>query len=274
MRRALAFHLLIAALAGTGRLGAHPEIEAALSRLNAQIAATPDDASLYVQRGELYARHEAWVVAEANYLRAAELAPDFPRLNRARAALDLAQGRLAAARARLTRVLAVEPKDAEALVLRARTHAALGTKGPAIADFTAALALIAAPPPELYLERADLFANPADAIRGLDEGIARLGPVPSLQLRAVALEERLGRIDAALARLDRLAAQSERKESWLKRRGDLLARAGRTAEARAAYAAALAALAALPDWLRESPDATELAVELTRLTTSHSQVQL
>jgi tetratricopeptide (TPR) repeat protein len=270
MRRALAIISVLAALVGTARLDAHPEIEAALSRLNAQIAATPEDASLYVQRGELYARHDAWVVAEANYLRAAELAPDFPRLNRARAALDFAQGRLAAARARLTRVLAVDPKDAEALVLRARTHAALGAKGPAIADFTAALVLIAAPPPELFIERAELFPSGTDAIRGLDEGLARLGPIPALELRALAIEEGLGRVDDALARIDRLAAQSERKESWLKRRGDLLARAGRGAEARAAYAAALAAIAALPDWLRDAPDTSALAAELARLSASNS----
>lgn len=268
MPRSRAALLVLAALLGAGRLGAHPEIEAALERLNAQIAQSPDDASLYVQRGELYARHDAWLMAEANYLRAAELAPDFPQLNRARAALDLANGRLAAARARLTRVLAVDRKDTEALILRARTHALLGSAGPAIADFTAALTLLVAPPPDLYLERAELFSSPADAIRSLDDGIARLGPVPALELRALALEESLGRTDAALARLERMAAQSERKESWLKRRGDILAKAGRTAEARTAYAAAAAAIAALPDWLRETPDTLRLAAELGRLTSS------
>ncbi|MBI4624813.1 MAG: tetratricopeptide repeat protein [Verrucomicrobia bacterium] len=270
MRRVSAVPAVLAALTCTGPLDAHPEIEAALSRLNAQITVTPADASLYVQRGELYARHEAWVMAEANYLRAAELAPDFPRLNRARAALDFANGRMAAARARLTRVLAADPKDAEALVLRARAHAALGTAAAAIADFNAALALIASPSPELYLERAGLYSSPGDALRSLDEGLSRLGPVVTLELRALALEESLGRTDAALARLDRIAGQSERKESWLKRRGDLLARSGRPAEARAAYAAALAAIAALPDWLRETPDTVRLAAELTRLTSSDS----
>lgn len=261
---------VLAALAVAGGSGAHPEIDAALSRLNAQIAATPDDASLYVQRGELYARHDAPVMAEANFLRAAELAPELPRLNRARAELDLANGRLAAARARLTRVLAANPKDAEALVLRARAGAALRAVPAAITDYSAALVLIATPPPDLYLERAELFSSGADAIRSLDEGLARLGPIVSLELRALALEESLGRTDAALTRLDRIIAQSERKESLLKRRGDLLAQAGRTAEAHAAYAAALAAIAALPEWLRESPETARLANELTRLTAPHS----
>src|SRR5687767_5362958 len=51
----------------------HPEIEAALSRLNSQIAAAPADAELYLARGEVYAKHHEWISAEANYLRAAEL---------------------------------------------------------------------------------------------------------------------------------------------------------------------------------------------------------
>ena len=109
-----------------------------------------------------------------------------------------------------------------------------------------------------------MSSTPADAIRILDAGMARIGPAHTLQTRALELEEAAGRIDDALRRLQRIADLSERKEMWLKRRGDLLARAGRTAEARAAYAAALAAIAALPDWLRESPDTTRLVAELAR----------
>jgi tetratricopeptide (TPR) repeat protein len=259
----------LAALACAAALRAHPEIEDALTRLNAQIAASPADADLYVQRGELYARHEEWIVAEANYLRAAELSPRHPRLDRARGALELATGRPAEARFHFDAALAHSPADAEALVLRARAHVALKARDAAMTDFNAALSLIATPSPELFLERAALLA-PADAIRSLDEGVERLGPAITLQLRALALEESLGRIDAAVARLNRIADQSERKEAWLKCRGDLLARAGRMREARVAYTAALAAVAALPTWLRESPDAARLAAELTELTATRS----
>ena len=37
-------------------LRAHPEIEAALHRINALIAASPDNAELYLERGDLYSR--------------------------------------------------------------------------------------------------------------------------------------------------------------------------------------------------------------------------
>lgn len=253
--------LFAVALVGTAALMAHPEIDAALTRLNSEIAANPTQAELYLERGELYAKHEDWMHAEANYLRAAELAPKLPRLAQARGALELAAGRPVAARALLDEAVAQDSLDVTALVLRARAHRALEARTAAITDLDAALALLAAPPPELLLERAALLP-PAAAIRSLDDGIALLGPVVTLHLRAVALEESLGRINDAAARFSRLAAESERPEGWHKRRGDLLARAGRAAEARAAYAAALGAIAALPAWLRESPDTARLAAEL------------
>jgi tetratricopeptide (TPR) repeat protein len=176
---------------------------------------------------------------------------------RAEATAALRQYDLAVARA---------PRDAEALILRARTRAQLGDSSGAHGDYSTALRLLAAPSPDLYLARAALPIAPQLALKGLNEGLARLGPAAPLLERALALELSLGRTDAALARLDALAATAERKETFLQRRGDILAAAGRTAEARASYAAALAAIAALPAWLRESPETAHLATELARLT--------
>ena len=257
--------LLLALLSAT-LLSAHPDIEEALTRLSARLAASPRDAALYLERGELYAQHEDWPSAEANYLRAAELDPRLPRLALARGALALATGHPDEACTWLEHALAAAPADPAALVLRARARAKLGDRSAAVADYSAAFRVLASPAPELFLERAALFASPADALRSLDEGIARLGPVMSLHLRALDLEVSLSRLAAALARLDGLAAASERPELWLKRRGDILTAAGRTSDARAAYAAALAALATRPAWLAESPETVRLSTELARLT--------
>lgn len=241
---------------------AHPEIDAALSRLNTALAARPADAALYLERGNLYAKHADLVAAEANYLRAAELAPQMPGLDRARGALALAGHSAAEARTHLDRALQLDSRDAEALILRSRACAALHDRSAALADLQRGLALLAHPGPELFLELASLQPTPATAIASLDAAITRLGPVHVLQRRALELEESSGQLDAALARLTAIAERSERKDPWLKRRGDILARAGRHAEARAVYAAARRAIAALPDWLRESPDTQQLLSQL------------
>ncbi len=246
-------------------LQAHPEIEEALHRCNERIAAAPGDATLYLERGELHARHNDLLAAHRDYQRAAAISPRLPHLDRARGSLALIRGQLAEANAFLNQALAQSPDDAEALVLRSRVLAARGDRPSALADLSGALALIPAPSPDLFLDRAALFAAPADAIRSVDEGIERIGPVPSLIVRALVLEESAGRVDDALARLDRVIAASERKESWLKTRGDLLRRAGREREARDSYAAARQALAGLPAWLRESPAYLDLAAALERL---------
>jgi tetratricopeptide (TPR) repeat protein len=248
----------------------HPEIEAALTRLNAEIAAVPARAELYLDRGELYAKHQDWLSAEANFLRAAELAPSLPRLDCARGALALSTGALAEARAHFDRALTLDPRDAEALIFRARTRLASHDLRSARLDLESALTVLRNPRPELFLEYAALLESPAEAVNSLDAAMARIGPAHTLQLRALEIEETTGMIDAALSRLQKIAAGSERTEAWLKRRGDLLMRAGRMREARQAYAEALAAIAALPAWLRESPATAQLVAELTPLVTSSS----
>jgi predicted Zn-dependent protease len=106
--------------------------------------------------------------------------------------------------------------------------------------------------------------RPEAALGGLDEGIARLGPLVSLEQPAIELELQARRWDQALHRLDRLAAQSPRKESFHERRGQILLQAGRRAEARQAFRAALFALAALPPAQRATPAMAELEARLRR----------
>lgn len=247
---------------------AHPEIDDALSRLNPLIEAAPRNGALYLERGELYAKHEDWIQAEANYLRAAELAPRLPRLDRARGALALRTGELPAAAAHLDRAVRMDPRDAEAYILRSRLRTLMHDRAGAVADLTTALALIENPRPELFLERAALMPNAPMAIASLDAAIARIGPAHTLQLRALELEESAGFTDAAATRARAMAAQSERGELWLKRAGDIFTRAGRLAEARTAYAAALAAIESRPAWLRDSADSSRLVTELRRLLAS------
>lgn len=148
------------------------------------------------------------------------------------------------------------PTDGEAFVGRARALVKLGRVNPAVADFWRGLELLRQPPPEYFLELARALiaeGQVQEALRALDEGIRKLGPI--LPLQGYALELELGRtnIDAALARLETILARSMRKESWFARRGDILLEAGRTAEARKSYEASLAAVKRLPGRLQQGP---------------------
>jgi predicted Zn-dependent protease len=241
---------------------AHEGLHEQIAAITAKIKRDPKNASLYLQRGELYRLHHDWSRAAADYDRAERLQPALKIVDLARGKMLFESGRIQRAKFTLDRFLSQQPRHYEGLMTRARVLAKLGERSAAAKDFTQALSVSSVPEPELYLERARVLAGDeqrvTEALRGLDEGINKLGPVVTLQLAAIDLELQRNNYDAALTRLDQIAAQSERKEAWLVRRGEILKLAGRDDQARAAFNAALVAIAALPASHRQSRSVTAL----------------
>ena len=245
---------------------AHPGTDVAINDLTALIDSAPSSAELHLRRAACFVEHQRWSEAAADLERAVSLEPAHPGLPVARATFFLARGESTAAIATLDAALARTPHAPDARILRARARVLTRDFTGARADFQDALAHLPEAKPELWLEANTLITPSAEALVDLDRGMARLGPVPALVDRALALEIQLGRTQAAAARLVALAATAERPELHHKRRGDLLASAGHAAEARDAYADALAAITRLPEWLRASAATRDLATLLTKLT--------
>ncbi len=252
-----------------GPAQAHLDTHEQIARLTQQIEAGPSQAtraSLYLRRGELHRIHGDWSDALADYQRARHLDP-------ARVEVDLSLGRLwldagnpAQAAQALERFLAQRPHHVRALVTRAQARMQLDAPLLAAADYTRAIAQFQEPKkplPGYYLARARALvaageAHLHDAIRGLDEGLRRLGNLATLQLYAVELELKQHRHDAALQRLQRVAAQSPRQERWLARRGTILEHSGRPRDALQTYLQALEALEALPPHRRATRAMSDL----------------
>ncbi|MGV3532528.1 MAG: tetratricopeptide repeat protein, partial [Chthoniobacteraceae bacterium] len=93
-------------------------------------------------------------------------------------------------------------------------------------------------------------AHVKDALEVLDQGIGKIGLVPTLQLHAIDLEVARKEYSSALKRLDTLAGGAGRKESWLERRGDILRQAGEEKQALQAYESALGLVNSLPVRIR------------------------
>jgi tetratricopeptide (TPR) repeat protein len=241
---------------------AHEGLHEQIVAVTAKIRRDPKNASLYLQRGELYRLHRDWRRAAADYDRATRLQPSLTIVDLARGKMLFESRRLQQAKFVLDRFLRQQPDRVEGIITRARVLAKMGPRVQAAQDFTQALTLAPTPEPELYLERAQVLAEDErhieDALRGLDEGIHRLGPLVTLQLSAIDLETRRKNYDAALTRLDLIAAQSERKEMWLVRRAEILRNAGRIEEARATFKAALLAIESLPPDRRQNRAVTAL----------------
>ncbi len=245
---------------------AHGPLHEEIARLSVELEKTPDDPTLLVHRGELFRIHELYSDALIDWQRVAVLRPDDVTNDLRLGLIALGQRDTNTAVLRLSRFTSVCPASLPGQLATAESCRLAGTPGEAVRHWTAAIRLSEEPRPEWFLERARdgqaAQAAETDVLAGLDEGIERYGPLPALQLLAVDLEVKRGRIDAALARLAAIAERAERKERWLFRRGEVLLAAGRTNEARQEFTAAREALDRLPDKLRRAWVATELRQQI------------
>jgi len=225
--------LVAACLAGLPNLArAHGPLDEQLAAVTREIWADPDNASLFLRRAELMRLNRAWEGARVNLDRAANLDPTLAEVALFRAALFFDQGDAAAALRSVDRLLSERPDAADGFLVRARANEALGRRSDAALDLRRAIALLKPPRPEHYLDLARLIGDEDraggsnEALAVLDDGIARLGPIVSLEFAAIDLEVRGGRTDAALGRLDHVADQFDRKDEIVARRAAILAAAG------------------------------------------------
>jgi tetratricopeptide (TPR) repeat protein len=245
----------------------HGDLHEQIAALRARIEKEPRNAELYLRRAELHRLHGEWGAAAGDYDRAEQLAPSLAAVALGRGKMLLATGRFDAAKAALDTFLAADPGHVEALAMRAQVAMRRGHPLAAADDLAKAIRLSPKPEPDLFLDRSRALVaagdeHLADAIACLDEGMAKLGRLPTLGLPAIELELRRRGYDAALARLDQLSAGAARKETWLERRGDVLSAAARPEEARKAYQAALEAILSLPPARRSTKATSELEARL------------
>lgn len=251
--------LIFACFGLTPQAHAHGDLHEQIETLTAQIKQTPQDADLYLRRGELHRLHQDWSKARRDYSRAQKLAPELDIVTYCRGRMEYEAGRFREAERELSRYLAKQTAHADAYTVRAQIRSQLRKRTEAIADLTQAIGLSAEPRPEMYLERARLQSaekHIGSALAGLEDGLKRLGPIPALELEALEIETHAHRFEAALTRIERLRTQTTRQEIWFAKRGDVLSAAQRFTEAKQAYEAALQAISQLPQRLQNLP-ATE-----------------
>ena len=248
--------ILISALLLSTAFG-HGDIDGLIAAASEEVAMNPGKAEPLIKRGELHSAHEDWIAANADFDRAAALAPDMIAVDFCRGKMLLAAKKPDAAVKAFDRFIAAKGNLPGAFLSRARAKAQLGERAGAVNDFTKAIDMSVRPEPEFYIERAQQ-QEPEAAIRGLDEGIAKLGPLVTLIIPVIDLEVAEKRYEDALARLERFAATMPRKDIWLARRADIFEKASRTEEAIAAYKSALAAIDGLPQRNQDAKATTDL----------------
>ena len=187
--------LLAVGIAVSAPAWAHPGVDLQILDLDARIKKQEDNAALYLRRGELHRLHRDWSAAEADYKKARQLDATLIEVDFCLGKMKLEAEQPGEARLALDRFLAQQPQHIRALATRARARSKTGDHLGAARDFSAALAVAKEDPamPAYYLERARALAAAGTehltvAVRGLDEGIERLGAPITLQLYAIDLE--------------------------------------------------------------------------------------
>jgi tetratricopeptide (TPR) repeat protein len=261
------FRVFVLVLLGVAPAFGHGDLHLQIVEITKEIEKSPRSTELYMRRGELHRAHLDWDAAQADYDYAFSLDPKLPMIDLARGRLFLEANWPLSCKTAVDRFLAKNPDNYEGLTIRARALVKLNRRLEAAQDYTKAIVKAPEGRPELFLERAQALATEGkehvdEALKGLEEGIQKMGPLVTLNLYAMDLETENARYDAALKRLDDVMAKAPRKETWLERRGNILRQAGKPAEAREAYRAALEAMKTLPATRRNVPAMLDLEKRL------------
>ncbi|MGC4074815.1 MAG: hypothetical protein QM760_20405 [Nibricoccus sp.] len=253
--RYLAASLALCATGLTIDVCAHGDLHERISVLSEKIAATPDSPGLHFELASVYCQHGEWAKSLVEIERTEELAPEkFPTgLLRGQAAFGF--GRLDEAKGCFDSFLEKTPGYSQALLYRARVLMKMARFDEALVDYRESLRTHESPNPDFVSEVTDVLVGHKqedEALRILDNAIARLGPVPSLETRALELDLAAGRFDSALTRTEILQKNAVRPESWMARRAAIQQQAGRDQEARATWEELISRIEKLPNLQRGS----------------------
>jgi len=129
---------------------AHTDLQEQIDELTRQLADHPDDAGLYLKRGDLYRRHQEWSNSAEDFSAVRRVNADHPLLDWFEGRMRVDAGDFAAGRNQLSRFISAKPGHAGALQARARAHWALGNPAGAAEDYRQAIRQSEHPSPGLY----------------------------------------------------------------------------------------------------------------------------
>jgi predicted Zn-dependent protease len=251
--------VFLAGIASAQSSFGHGPIHDQVRMLDERIRSEPQNSEYLIRRGRLFLEANHITEAMSDLRRALDV-----DLNAIGARYYLGQAFLrsgdAAQAEREARLYLVgtrdQGEDAAVLGYRLLGQALIARNQPlaAAVAYVTALSRSSTPEPAQFLEAAEAYVAGGNthlgrALKVLEEGMRRLGPLPLLQNAAVDIERKLGRVDAALSRLESLIAQGDAREQRLFLKGEILLEAKRLSEAEEAFHQAGNAVRALaPDY--------------------------
>ncbi len=230
---------------------AHEGPASQIHTLDHALTKMPHDASALQKRGTLHLEDQNWPAAQKDFSAALDLSPDNTDAACGLAIALIGQEKLEQAATLIQQILNKHPHHIRALNAQADIHLAAKRYEQAAACYGRLLSLTDTHRPDDYLQHAAALraagkAHFPAALKTLDKGIKKLGPLYVLVERAVDLELTLGHQKNALTRIlgfEQTAAPSFRWPLW---RAEIHESMGAMQDAQQSYQEALTTFSTLP----------------------------
>ncbi len=256
-RRIAKFVLLCWCIVGPIALG-HGDTHEQIEVLDALLKQNPDHVASLLERADIYRRHREFDEALEDLNRVRLLSPTSSTVHYLTGLTLLEQGKFNEAETALQIYIGRSPNSPRGHLALAKVFAQQERHLDAALAYELAIQNQSTPTPDHYLARAHAYMGAGEpylsqALEGLEEGIALMGPLLIFQRLAIDIEIIQGNHQSAIARVDMILKNVDRKETWLVRKAKLLASIGRKQEAKQQFLLAERAIELLPKRIRTSP---------------------
>jgi len=218
----------------------------AIKQLNQVIQTRPDDAAVYLERGERYRDDSEYRLALIDFNTAERLNPDLPTIDLARAKVYNDINRHELTEEYLLRFLRLKPHNLKALRLLVGLYIKRERYQEADAIYARILDTFAEPALSFYFLRSqnrESYGDLAGALAVIEAAIQAAGWQPMLENKAIDCEIKLGQHQAAIQRLDRLVERDgKRQYRYYQKKAEILLLLDDPAAARKNFVLALTAL--------------------------------
>ena len=246
-------------LSFTTFLFAHGDLHEQIERTSKRIEKQPDNAELYLKRGQLYAQHDEFENARKDFLKARELNPDLTITDLLLAKVYAENQKPYEALPYSNTFLKNHPNDANGLIIRAGIFQQLKNNDAAKADLEKAFDNIESPNPGHFIAIAEAHHSDFEtALNWLQKGQKKFGFDIVLKEKEVEILVENRKYDRAILTVNEILERLPRKEIWLFEKGEIYEKAQNQEAALTNYKMALKAVQDLPKRIQGTRKMMEL----------------
>ena len=244
-------------------LAAHGDLDLQIERISKRIEKEPDNALLYVKRGQLYANHNESKKSKKDYLHARILDEDLLITDLLLAQLLVDNNEAKAALSHVNIFLKNHSNHSIALITRAKIYQQMRQSDLCQKDLENALTHISDPNPSHFISISEAVlltdeSNISEALSWLKKGEEKFGFDIVLKSKEVDLFVQGKQYENALLTIDKIMEHFQRKEKWLFKKATIYEDAKEIDLAKTHYVATLEAINKLPKRIQMTSKVIEL----------------